>query len=210
MKDEAIPKGETVRRGMSLIAITGVLLFLLVVLLEHLTSPLDPATHEISEYVHSPSGWLMTAGFLAWAASLAATGMWVNSEPGGRSLVVALLMAALGMAITACFPTQTSAGRLPPGASLHVSGRLHDIGSGLTTIALLAAALLSLRLNGQPSWRRSTLALLACGLPAAVVLLVVGSDVAGIRQRVLVLVGCSWQLGLLTLNVRRSTVQRHP
>lgn len=100
------------------------------------------------------------------------------------------------MLLTACFATQTSAGRLPPGITLSTQGRLHDIGSGLTSIALLAAVLLSLR-SPLARLQRSTLALLALTLPADAVLLAVGSEVSGWRQRLLVLAGCLWQLMLL-------------
>jgi hypothetical protein len=72
----------------------------------------------------------------------------------------ALALAATGMLITAAFATQTIAGQLPPGASLTLSGRLHDIGSGLTTVALLGAALLSLRAIRERQFRERTSALL--------------------------------------------------
>ena len=55
----------------------------------------------------------MTVGFGAWALSLLATSAWLSP---GRSLVRALLVvAAVGLAITATWRTQTSAGVLPSG-----------------------------------------------------------------------------------------------
>jgi hypothetical protein len=177
----------------------GVLLFLSVVVVEHVANPsLNPARHEISEYVNTPWGWLMTTGFVVWALSLLATVIFARSRYGAGILCIALMLAALGMAITASFATQTSAGRLPPGVSLSTSGRLHDIGSGLTTLALLAAALLSLRVTG-PRLRRFTVGMLALACSSDVVLLAVGSGVGGIRQRLLVLIGCAWQLAFLTV-----------
>lgn len=178
----------------------GVLLFLLIVVFEHVANrSLNPARHEISEYVHTPWGWLMTAGFVVWALSLLSTGIFARTKYGADVLCVTLAVAALGMAITAGFATQTSAGRLPPGVSLSMSGRLHDIGSGLATIALLFAALLSLCMRARPVLRRVTVVLLALACASDVLLLVLGSGVAGIRQRLLVLIGCMWQLALLTL-----------
>jgi hypothetical protein len=70
--------------------------------------------------------------------------------------------------------TQTIAGRLPPGLSLTLSGRLHDIGSGLTTVALLGAALLSLRAIHQRQSRQRTSALLIFAACCDIALLAVG------------------------------------
>ncbi len=179
-------------------AVAGVLLFLLIVVVEHLANvSLNPATHEISEYVHGRLGWLMTCGFAVWAGSLGITGMVTTGVPRGRPPSIALVVAALGMGITACFATQTSAGRLPHGVMLNSSGRLHDIGSGLATVALVAAVLLSLRLRDTRHLRGVTIGLLAIAVPVDIVLLVVGSEVAGIRQRLLVVIACIWQLTLL-------------
>jgi MFS family permease len=198
--------GRVLERRLTAIGITGLLVFLVAVIAEHIAKPsLDPATHEISEYVHTPLGWLMTAGFVAWAASLVATGVLVDRWRM-RTVSVAMLAAAVGMAITASFATQTSAGRLPRGVAWSVAGRLHNFGSGLTTLALLAAVLLSLRVQQRPKLRRLSLLLLALALPADLILLVLGSDVAGIRQRVLVAIGCTWQLCLL----KSKTGENHP
>ena len=118
-------------------AVLGVLGFLAAVIAEHAIDPsLDPATHQISEYVHGPAGAMMTAGFAAWAISLAASGALASLRLRARWVAAALALAAIGMLITACFATQTIAGRLPPGVSLTWSGRLHDIGSG-TTLSLI-------------------------------------------------------------------------
>ncbi len=192
-----------IRRDQGLIALVaagGVLLFLLIVVFEDVVNPsLDPAHHEISEYVHTPWGWLMVVGFAVWALSLLCTGIVARTQYGVDVLCITLAVAALGMAITACFATQTSAGRLPPGVSLRVSGRLHDIGSGLATVALFFSALLSLRLRSGSAFRRLTVALLVLACSSDAVLVEVGGSVGGIRQRILVLVGCAWQLAMLTL-----------
>jgi hypothetical protein len=185
------------------VARCGVLLFLSIVVVEHVANPsLNPARHEISEYVHTTWGWLMTAGFVVWALSLLATAIFARARYGADAVCIALTLAALGMIITACFATQTSAGRLPPGVSLSASGRLHDLGSGLTTLALLAAGLLSLRVT-SPKLRRVTVVLLALACSSDVVLLAIGSGVGGIRQRLLVLIGCAWQLAFLTMGAAR-------
>lgn len=186
-------------RGDSLLraaAVAGVLAFVAIVLIEHFAEPsLDPAQHEISEYVHGPLGWLMSVGFLLWAISLVASGLWATGSERGRPVAVALLVAAVGMVITAAFATQTSAGRLAPGTTLGMAGRLHDIGSGVATLALLAAALLSLRIPRR-GLRRITLALVSFAIVADVALLALGID-GGTRQRLLVAAGCAWQLAFL-------------
>ncbi len=174
------------RERLRVAAVGGTLLFVSILLLEHFVdSGRDPATHEISEYVHGPAPALMVLGFVAWAASLAASMLLVLRAPDGTPVALALGLAALGIGLTAIFATQTSAGRLPPGVSLDTTGRLHDIGSGIATIALLVASLLSLRLS-ERTLNRATLLLLA-----------IGPDVAGVRQRLLIAAACTWQLLLL-------------
>jgi hypothetical protein len=160
----AIPRRETTHlsrhkkpeRVLHSIACTGVLVFLAAVALEHvIDAALDPAQHEISEYVYGPAGALMTVGFRAWAIALGATGALAGLRCHARWLATLLGVAAAGMVVTACSPTQTSAGRLPPGTALDLTGRLHDAGSGATSLAMLAAALLSFwKLRGaQPDLR---------------------------------------------------------
>jgi MFS family permease len=180
-------------------AILGVLGFLAAVIAQHAIDPsLDPATHQVSEYVHGPAGALMMAGFVAWGISLGASGTLASLHLRARWVAAALALAAIGMLITACFGTQTVDGRLPPGVSLTWSGRLHDIGSGATTVALSAAALLSLRGTGERQFRRRTSALLIFAVCCDVALLAVGSEVSGIRERLLILTGCVWQLMFLS------------
>lgn len=176
----------------------GVFLFLAIVIAERwINSSLDPATHRISEYASGDAGWLMTIGFASWAVSLFASAVVARGLFSGRGVSVALLVAAFGMVLVACFATQTSAGEVLPGDSLTLSGRLHDRGSGLTMIGLTIAGALSLRRGGPQRLRRRTLLLALAALPVLIALIAIGDDVAGIRQRLLVGVGCMWQLLLL-------------
>jgi len=185
-------------------AALGVLGFLAAVVAEHaIDTSLDPASHQVSEYVHGPAGALMTAGFVAWAISLAVSSVLAALRPDARWLGGALALAAIGMLITACCATQTIAGHLPPGVSLTLSGRLHDIGSGMTTVALFAAALLSLRTIDERQFRRLTSALLVFAVSCDAALLAVGSEVGGVRERLLILAGCVWQLMLLSAERRQ-------
>ncbi len=200
----------TRRPGAALRAVVlwGLGVFLAAVLLEHVLTPsLSPARHTISEYANAGTGAIMTVGFAAWAASLAATGAWAWLDRRRRLLALLLALAALGMVLAACFPTQTVAGSLPPGVMRTATGRLHDLGSGLTSLALLVGALVSALQSWPPRrFRLSSAIVVAAAVLVDVVLLAVGPDVGGIRQRLLVAMGCAWQLLLvrvLAVGVRR-------
>jgi MFS family permease len=167
---------------------------------EHVLHPsLDPTTHEVSEYVHASAGWVITLGFLAWAVSLAATGWGVAVVWRSRLLSTCLWLAAAGLVLLSACPTETSAGKLPPGQSLTITGRIHDVGSGLTTLALLAAAPLSTAVDrdASPRFRRRALLLIAIAVIGSAALLAAGPAVGGLRQRLAILCGCIWQLLLL-------------
>lgn len=181
------------------LAVAGVGVFLTCLLCEHFLAPsLDPTRHEISEYVHTRDGWIMTAGFIAWAISLAATSVYAWQRQCSWMLPPLLAIAALGMVLTACFPTQTSAGNLPPGVTLTATGRLHDIGSGAVSLALLVGAVVSASDPRLPrAFRRWAVLLVALALLGSTALLIAGPVVGGIRQRLLIVIGCLWQLFLL-------------
>jgi hypothetical protein len=180
-------------------AFYGLGVFVAAVLIEHaLTPSLSPARHTISEYANAGTGAIMTVGFAAWAVSLAATGAWAWLDRHGRLLALLLALAALGMALTACFPTQTVAGSLPPGMTRTATGRLHDLGSGLTSLTLLMGAIVSASQLWPPRrFRISSAIVVAAAVLIDATLLAVGPDVAGIRQRLLVVIGGGWQLLLL-------------
>jgi hypothetical protein len=181
------------------LALAGWAVFLLCVVVEHLLEPsIDPASHQISEYVHTPTGAIVTFGFLAWAASLAATALCVWRRWQARWLTSGLLLGALGLLLTAAFATQTVAGELPPGQTLSTTGTLHNLGSGLTTLALVSAAFACLAADRRPRWLRLMTTILVCiALLATLVLLAIGPEVGGLRQRIVVAAGCLWQLSLL-------------
>jgi hypothetical membrane protein len=180
------------------VAAASLAVFVACLVAEHLLSPsLDPARHEISEYVHGSNGWLMTVGFVAWAVSLAASAASVWHSLRSRALSALLVVAAIALVAVTLFPTQTSAGALPPNVSLSTTGRLHDIGSGLASVALLAVAIVSVFERQLPSpFRRTAAALVVFAVLSDAVLLAVGASVGGIRQRLLVLIGVAWQIAL--------------
>lgn len=172
------------------LALLGLLIFAGCLLLEHLIeSSLDPAHHQISEYANASSGEVMIAGFAAWSTSLFSTAMVVQP----RLLRGLLLGASLGIALTAIFATEAVAGRIPAGETLTTTGRLHDLGSGVAGIALLMAVSIN-AIRDSRRLRFGSVILLSVALVASVVLLVIGDEVAGLRQRVLVCCALLWQL----------------
>ena len=184
------------------VALTCLAGFVVAVLAQHLLAPeLTPDVHTISEYVNADAGPLMVGGFVAWAASMAATARLVRR--GARLVAWLLAVAAVGMLLTACFATQTSAGVLPPGIERTTGGRVHDLASGIATLALLGA-LVTTALRGEwVAWFRGlSRAVLAVAVIASAVLLAIGDPVDGIRQRILVAAACVWQAALVAAAAR--------
>jgi hypothetical protein len=149
----------------------------------------------------------MVAGFVAWACSLAALAELVrrDGEAGSRRAIVALLtLAAAGVVVTAAFPTQTSAGVLPSGVERSLAGRLHDLASGVVTLALAAAGVVSaVAYRRRPrEFGRLAISLLLLTVVLAGTLAAAGAP--GLRQRSLILAACGWQLLLLWALRRRS------
>jgi Protein of unknown function (DUF998) len=176
----------------------GLALFVAVVLAEHALRPsLDPMRHQISEYANGETGGLMVAGFVFWAASLGATALLLARTRVGVALPLLIVGAAVGLLVAATWATQTSAGELPAGVHRGTAGRLHDLGAGVASLALLAGAVVSYRRIADRSLRCTVLLLLAVALLLDGVLLAVGPDVGGLRQRLLVAAGCGWQLVVL-------------
>ncbi len=184
-------------RGARRLGTAGLIGFAAIVAAQHLAQPLlDPLEHMISEYARTSTGWLMTIGFGLWALSLAATAHWVRSE----SAVVSglLFVAASGLVVLATFRTQTSAGELAYGSRLATGGRLHDAGSAVATLAILAAACVLVGGRyGTVALRRVVATLLAASVIASFVLLAIGPSVGGVRQRLLQLAACGLQLAVL-------------
>jgi hypothetical protein len=107
---------------------------------------------------------------------------------------MALGLAAIGVVILIVFQTQTSAGRLPVGETLHAGGRLHDIGSGVASLGVLIAAIVA----ASDSSAVSRVRLVSATAVAAAIavdgsLLLAGPGVGGLRQRVLIAVAIIWQ-----------------
>jgi uncharacterized membrane-anchored protein len=182
--------------------LVGLAAFLAAAVAENFLNPhLDPATHEISEYAKTRTGWVMTVGFAFWALSMVLLAWAVVTAHVRRAAVLGLafllLAAAAGVIVLSVFDTQTSAGRLAVGVRLTAPGRLHDVGSGLTSIALWLAAICAALASGLPGWlRRVSVGVVGLAVAVDVELMWVGSSVGGIRQRLLIAIACGW-LGAL-------------
>lgn len=189
----------TLHRRAAPIAVAGLGGFVTSVVLEHiLVASLSPATHQVSEYANDPrSGWLMTAGFIAWAVSLGASGAYAlgGKRPRLSAAIAGVLsLAAAAMLLTAAFHTQTVAGTIPAGQRLTASGRLHDLGSGIATLAILAAAILSAQAErASRAFRQFVWGAVLFAASSDIALLIVGRSVGGVRERILIAIGCLWQ-----------------
>jgi hypothetical protein len=167
---------------LALVSLVG---FAAIVAAEHaLRTDLDPARHQISEYARGPYGWLMTAAFVLWAIAFLSGTRAVRSGWAR----VGLAAAAGGALALAVFPTQTVAGRVPPGVTRTWQGRVHD-GAVLVLAAGLAGAVLAFVLDRHGSRTRARMgaaAVLALGVGSTVALFAVGDPWPGWRQRALV------------------------
>lgn len=143
----------------------------------------------------------MTVGFAGWSLSLLAGAAVMRAADGraGIPSAVMLVVAGVGLAIAAGFATETVAGQLPPGSEPTPSGRAHDLGSGVASLALGAAALLAASAPGAVS-RQRLIGAVVVGLSVVCTgaLLAIGDPAPGLRQRLLVLLAVLWQIALLS------------
>ena len=191
----------TTRKQLTWISAMGLLVFIVAMTVQHALVPnADPAKRMLSEYVHSATGALTVIGFLAWSVSLAALArLTAASRPlHGEDLlarlqVAALVVTAAGLLLVGCFPTDR--GAETPGAVIHATttGHIHDAASALVTGGILVAAGIgAARYPGRN--RVLTVVLLLIAAASSVCLLALGDPAPGLRQRLLVGIGCLWQV----------------
>jgi hypothetical protein len=182
-------------RWLRRLGIAGLSTFVCLTVAENIANPgLDPLTHEVSEYVNTPHGFVMISAFAGWAVATAALGGLLAKPRGDFPSALCVWAATIGLIAVASFPTQTSAGKLPHGVALSTVGRLHDWGSATTTVALALAAVFAVKRGRHRRFRSFSALLLLLALIATGSLLLVGPSVAGLRQRILVALGCAWML----------------
>ena len=149
----------------------GCLSFFVVALISvHLLRPdYSPRDHFISDYAVGPYGWLMTSAFVALSAACAtlAAGLLMDGPSGwlARSGAVLLCVCALGLIVTAIFPTDV------PGAPPTPSGDIHELSFRVNVGSLILAILqITVAIVSSPRWRsyRTGAAVLAaCTIAAA-------------------------------------------
>ena len=179
------------------IAASGVAILALLAL-HVLRADLPPATHMISEYAVGDHGWVMTLCFYAFAvASLSLLGALVTRVRGvvGWLGLVALLVAAAGLAIGGHFPMDPSTN--DPARMSH-SGQMHGVGFMLGVPGeLLVVLLLTLHLRSQPEWKGRLLGWLAAATWLSVVVMVpllMHGGAFGIPNRTFMLAYGGWMI----------------
>lgn len=185
------------RRAGLRVSRAGIAVFVAALALEHVLTPeLGVERDRISEYAVRGFGWLMVGGFVAWAVALAATA-WLAGlalrGPRGLALSGLLAAAASGMLITAVFATQAVHGEVPAGVPRTTAGQLHDLGSGVVLIALLAAVLLSLYAVAGASVAAAIAIAITLTAVGPIGLPLTGLDAPALAQRMMVAGACIWQ-----------------
>jgi len=177
----------------------------------------DPLRHPVSSLALGDSGWTQTANFVvAGLLTLAfAAGLRRALRPGKGSTLGPLLVGvwAVGLLGAGAFPTDPVSG-YPPGAPDRLSGHswhgaLHDLFSGPAFVALAAACFVFGRRFAARGERGWTLYSAVSGLVFAIAFVLSSAgfgqaaglvDLAGLLQRVAVVVGFGW-LTLLAVQV---------
>jgi hypothetical protein len=131
-------------------------LLVAVVALHFLEPGFDPSWRMVSEYALGRYGWLLTLGFLAWAASYASLVVAVRPHirtTGGMIGLIWLLVNALGATMGAIFPIDPITSSPDAGTT---SGILHGVGAllGIPTFPI-AVTLISRSLLRNPAWASS-------------------------------------------------------
>ena len=191
------------------VATGGAVALLVIVALLHIVKPeMEPSWRFVSEYAIGRMGWLMTLGFLAWAASCAALSLAVRpvmTSAKGRAGAWVLAIVSVALVVAGIFP-QDPVTSTPDQAT--TAGKMHALASmvgipGIPLAAMLIAAGLpadrangGVRLAAHGTWISLALMIgyLAYAVPRA------GGFVPGVyagwMNRLVVLAYLTWQLVL--------------
>lgn len=198
------------------VATWGAIGLLVIVALLHVVKPeLDPSWRFVSEYAVGRLGWLMTLGFLAWAASclalsIAARPAMTNARGRAGARVLAIVGVALVVAgIFPQDPVTSGPGQATTAGMMHALASIVGI-PGIPIAAMLISSGLpadhdnrAVRLAAHAAWISLALmiAYLAFAVPRAG-----GFDssvYAGFMNRLVVLAYIAWQL-VLSRRLERS------
>lgn len=148
-------------RTLATVAITGAMVFLVLLALLHvLRTDLPPTWHVISEYANGPHGWLMTIAFAALAVSCASTVLAISAHAEGWGVWIGLglvTLSAVGLGMAALFPADIVQDPMPP---MSWTGTMHGVASMLGNPTLMIGmVVLAYALPGHTPWANSGAAL---------------------------------------------------
>lgn len=121
--------------------------------LMHLLRPdYPPRSHMISDYGVGPYGWVMSTCFIAMGGGLLTLliALFQTGPRSGAARIGTVLLgiAAIGVVVSAVFPTDLPGGPSTRSGLIHTISFLVNVGS-----IILAAVLLSLSFGGDARWR---------------------------------------------------------
>lgn len=177
--------------------------FLILVLLLHfLETEFDPVSRFISEYVLGDYGYLMNTAFfvLGIGIGLLAIGMSLDLNPGHKIASRLLGVSAVSIILAGIFNADPSTSDGPT----TTTGTIHLAAVGSTTLTgLVAAFVLASRFKQDSRWRQSArLAFwwaVVMFVTASIQAATTGTDVAGLLQRISVIVVIGWVLYVANL-----------
>ena len=175
----------------------------MLVLLLHLLEPeFNPVRRLVSEYVLGDFGYLMKIAFLALGSGigLLGIGLGINTNPGkgmaSRLLIVSSIFIMLG-GIFDADPTTAD-------APTTINGTIHYLVIGGAMLAgLIAAFILANKFNQFLQWRQSSKLAFRWTILLLILTIIqiatVETDIAGLLQRIFILVVLGWLLFVTNL-----------
>jgi len=187
--------------------------FVLALLLVHIVRPdYTLVDHMISDYAVGPSGWIMTSAFLALSFGCLALAIGLLRDGPkswlGRIGASLLMVAFVGLIVTALFPTDLET------APSTQTGDIHTMSFLVNVVSIFVSTLcLAFSYGGSPTWqRRRTPALIFAGMLAiafvAQFLTLHRGAPYGITNRLFVAVLLAWLISN-SLWLKSAADQRH-